>query len=586
METNLLVIKDELNKYAKTISKLFSMDVGICDKDLIRITGSGPQKVGERIKGKANKKTLKTKETTVILNPREDIICQGCSEKSCCIEVLEISTPIIYKENIIGLISLVSFDETQKKRVIDNLKNYLDFVEQMAELISVRFVEYNESLEQNERENILVKILNTIQKGVLRFNKDSIVTSANMFALKKISLEENLIGKKIELISQDDFIMEEEVFKLKIDKKELLTLGKILPFDSFGKNEKIFIFDDMNKVNNGIRELIETSNSVSISNILGESSFTKQLKERIKRVAKSKSTVLITGESGTGKELVARSLHYHSDRRNSPFVVINCAAIPESLLESELFGYVKGAFTGADKNGRMGKFELANGGVIFLDEIGDMPLYLQAKILRVLQEKRVTRIGSNRDIDLDIRIIAATNVDLEKKIKEKQFREDLYYRLKVIPFEVKPLRERKQDILPITRYLIKKYNKITEKYIDFIDIEVEDIFLNYLWPGNIRELENVVELMFNLSDYTDMLTADIIPEKLRLQNKAKVKDDIIENSNNLDCRELQNFEDIEIDYIKKALKLYGDDTEAKKKIASKMGIGLTTLYRKLLKYNI
>lgn len=586
METNLLVIKDELNKYAKTISKLFSMDVGICDKDLIRITGSGPQKVGERIKGKANKKTLKTKETTVILNPREDVICHGCSEKSCCIEVLEISTPIIYKENIIGLISLVSFDETQKKRVIDNLKNYLDFVEQMAELISVRFVEYNESLEQNKRENILVKILNTIQKGVLRFNKDNIVTSTNMFALKKISLEENLIGKKIELISQDDFIMEEEVFKLKIDKKELLTLGKILPFDSFGKNEKIFIFDDMNKVNNGIRELIETSNSVSISNILGESSFTKQLKERIKRVAKSKSTVLITGESGTGKELVARSLHYHSDRRNSPFVVINCAAIPESLLESELFGYVKGAFTGADKNGRMGKFELANGGVIFLDEIGDMPLYLQAKILRVLQEKRVTRIGSNRDIDLDIRIIAATNVDLEKKIKEKQFREDLYYRLKVIPFEVKPLRERKQDILPITRYLIKKYNKITEKYIDFIDIEVEDIFLNYLWPGNIRELENVVELMFNLSDYTDMLTADIIPEKLRLQNKAKVKDDIIENSNNLDCRELQNFEDIEIDYIKKALKLYGDDTEAKKKIASKMGIGLTTLYRKLLKYNI
>ena len=585
MKTDLLVIKDELRKYAKTISKLFSMDVGICDKNLVRITGSGPQKIGEKIKGRANKKTLETKETTVILNPREDEICNGCSEKNCCLEVLEISTPIMYEGKIIGLISLVSFDENQKKRVLENLKNYLDFVEQMAELISVRFIEYNENLEKTERENVLSTILNTIQKGVLRFNSTGVITSANNFALKKIDLDGGVVGKKLKLSFQNDFLMEEEVYKLEVEEKELNVLGKILPFEAFGKNEKIFIFDDMNKVNDGIRGLVETSNSVSLKNIIGESQFTNLLKERIKHVAPSKSTVLITGESGTGKELVARALHYHSSRRNAPFVVINCAAIPESLLESELFGYVRGAFTGADKNGRMGKFELANGGVIFLDEIGDMPLYLQAKILRVLQERKVTRVGSNRDIELDIRIIAATNVDLEKKILEKEFREDLYYRLKVIPFEIAPLRERKEDILPITRNLIKKYNKITEKYISFIDIEVEKLFLKYSWPGNIRELENVVEFMFNLSDNSDILSLSTIPEKL-LENKSLNKISIKNNQNFEDNLELEEFHEIERRYIKKSLELLGKDTEAKKNIANKMGIGLTTLYRKIQKYGL
>ncbi|MBC2852690.1 sigma 54-interacting transcriptional regulator [Cetobacterium sp. 2G large] len=585
MKTDLLVIKDELKKYAKTISKLFAMDVGICDKNLIRITGSGPQKIGEKIRGRANKKTLETKETTVILNPREDEICSGCSEKDCCLEVLEISTPIMYEGKLIGLISLVSFDENQKKRVLENLKNYLDFVEQMAELISIRFIEYNESLEKTERENVLTTILNTIQKGVLRFNSEGIITSINNFALKKIESDSRILGKKIQLSSQNDFLMEEEIYKLKVQEKELTVLGKILPFEAFGKNEKIFIFDDMNKVNDGIRGLVETSNSVSLENIIGDSEFTKLLRERIKHVAPSKSTVLITGESGTGKELVARALHYHSSRRNAPFVVINCAAIPESLLESELFGYVRGAFTGADKNGRMGKFELANGGVIFLDEIGDMPLYLQAKILRVLQERKVTRVGSNRDIELDIRIIAATNVDLEKKILEKEFREDLYYRLKVIPFEIAPLRDRREDILPITKNLIKKYNRITEKYISFIDIEVEKLFLNYSWPGNIRELENVVEFMFNLSDNSDILSLSTVPEKL-LENRRINNEIVVEKKESKDVSYMEDFQVVEKSYIEKALKIFGRDTEGKKKIADKMGIGLTTLYRKIQKYNI
>ena len=584
MKVNLQDIKEELKKYANTISKLFSMDVGICDKNLVRITGSGPQKIGEIIKGRANKKALETGETTVILNPREDSICDGCSEKKCCLETLEISTPIRNEKKIIGLISLVSFDEKQKEKIENDLKNYLDFVEQMAELISIRFTEYKENLEKAERENVLSTILNTLQKGVIRFDENNIITTRNKYALKKIDIDSEIIGKKVKIESLEDFLMKEEIFKLKIDYKEVEVVGKILPFESFGRNEKLFIFDDMNKVNSNIRELVETSNSVSTKNIIGESHFTRELKERIKRVSLSKSTVLITGESGTGKELVARALHFHSDRRNAPFIVINCAAIPDSLLESELFGYVKGAFTGADKNGRMGKFELSNGGVIFLDEIGDMPLYLQAKLLRVIQERKVTRIGSNRVIDLDIRIISATNVDLEKRIEEKKFRSDLYYRLKVIPFELIPLRHRKEDILPIAYKLIKKYNKITDKYIQNIDEKVENILLDYNWPGNIRELENTIEFMFSISNNGETLDVSTVPEKLlNIDEKVKVNEKIFDFEKNY---KLDDFEEIEKNYIKKALKIYGSDTDGKKEISKKMSIGLTTLYRKIQKYEI
>lgn len=205
----------------------------------------------------------------------------------------------------------------------------------------------------------------------------------------------------------------------------------------------------------------------------------QKLKKTIKKIASSTSTVLVSGESGTGKELVARAIHNESNRREEPFIAINCAAIPDSLLESELFGYVKGAFTGADPMGKMGKFELANKGTIFLDEIGDMPLSLQTKLLRVLQERKVIRIGSNKQVNIDVRVIAATNKNLIDLIEEDKFREDLYYRLNVIPIEIPPLRERIEDIKLLTDFFIKKYLSLFNK--DFMKIKIDkqvwDVFL-------------------------------------------------------------------------------------------------------------
>ncbi len=249
-----------------------------------------------------------------------------------------------------------------------------------------------------------------------------------------------------------------------------------------------------------------------LGGMLGQSRPMRQVFDLIQRVAKTNSTVLIFGESGTGKELTARAIHELSSRRSFPLIPVNCGAIPEDLLESELFGHEKGAFTGA-LHTRIGRFELANGGTIFLDEIGDMSPALQVKLLRVLQEHEIERVGGVRSIPVDIRIIAATHRDLEKAIRENRFREDLYYRLNVIPIELPPLRERKEDIPLLTRYFLERFNARNGSRIEGISKEVLDYFMKYSWPGNIRELENLVERLVVLKG-EGKITEEDLPDKI------------------------------------------------------------------------
>lgn len=330
---------------------------------------------------------------------------------------MEIATPIYCNNQIEGVLGLLCFNEDQKKKILLDEESYLRFTQQIAEFIGMKFNEYKESLIQKEREETLNHLLNNVTKGVILIDENSRITSINQIGIKKLKLSSNPEGKEARLISQNDYIMNEEIFKLMIGNKEYNVIGKKVPMHSIKKNKVIgFIFDDIQKVNKNIVEVSNQYNRITLDDIHGTSQSIQSLKDYIKIIANSNSTVLITGESGTGKELIARSLHSCGNRKDNPLVVINCSAIPDSLLESELFGYVKGAFTGANNNGHMGKFELANGGVIFLDEIGDMPLYLQSKLLRVIQEKKIERIGSNKSIDLDIKIIAATNADLKQKI--------------------------------------------------------------------------------------------------------------------------------------------------------------------------
>ncbi len=271
-------------------------------------------------------------------------------------------------------------------------------------------------------------------------------------------------------------------------------------------------------------------------NIVGRSKKMLQIFDLITRVARNNVTVLITGESGTGKELIARAIHQYSDRAQKPFVAVNCAAIPENLMESELFGHERGSFTGAIER-RLGKFELAQGGTLFLDEISSMRIELQAKLLRALQEREIERIGSMRAIPIDVRIIAATNQDLRTLIKQDKFREDLYYRLNVIPIFLPPLRARKEDIPLLVEHFLEKYNRLFQRAVKGLSPSAMERLLHYHWPGNIRELENIIErlvaittnqyiqlqeLPLDLSAPDSLLTNDLFEEQTTLREAVQL----------------------------------------------------------------
>jgi len=270
------------------------------------------------------------------------------------------------------------------------------------------------------------------------------------------------------------------------------------------------------------RENINLKNQLKkkyrFENIIGDSEKMEKVFETVEKVADSDSTVLILGESGTGKELIAKAIHYNSYRREGPFVPVNCAAIPSELLESELFGHEKGAFTNAIRT-RIGRFELANGGTLLFDEIGDMSPQLQSKLLRVLQERQFERIGGMKPITTDIRVLAATHQDLKKAIQQRKFREDLYYRLNVIPIEIPPLRERKADIPLLVHHFLTHISKSKKKKINGIMDEALRRLMEYDWPGNVRELENTIERVAILSDH-EIITLQDLPEKIQARSEA------------------------------------------------------------------
>lgn len=286
--------------------------------------------------------------------------------------------------------------------------------------------------------------------------------------------------------------------------------------------ETAFTHTQLEKENNQLRS--ELNNKYQFNNIVGQSKGISNVLDLVEKVADSDSTVLVTGESGTGKELVAKAIHYNSSRANNAFVPINCGAIPTELLESELFGHVKGAFTGAIAN-RIGRFEMATGGTIFLDEIGDMSATLQVKLLRVLQEREFEPVGSPKTIQADVRVIAATNINLEKAVEEGRFREDLFYRLNVIPIQIPALRQRKSDIPLLFQHFLEKFNTERHKSISGISPEALDLIYNYEWPGNIRELENLVERITILKSNGHVDASDL-PEKYRNSSYPTSSDEI------------------------------------------------------------
>lgn len=310
----------------------------------------------------------------------------------------------------------------------------------------------------------------------------------------------------------------------------------------------------------------------TVDDIIGDCSIMQDLKDSVRKVAKTNSNVLIMGESGTGKELFAHSIHAGSMRRKAPFVCVNCGSIPEQLIESELFGYEEGAFTGARKGGKIGLFPAAHGGTIFLDEIGELPLSMQVRLLRVLQDREIQRVGSNVREKVNVRVVAATNRNLYQMVKKGEFRSDLYYRLNVVTLHLPLLRERKEDLPLLIRMILSKISKKENLGAIEISREAMDHLLRYDWPGNVRELENVLERAINFTDAGEKIKAKNLPERI---TGSMVSQTV------MPLKELM--ENTEKDAIKDALLRCRN---CKAKAANELGISRTTLYEKMMKYEI
>ena len=579
-------IQETVERYAEIISKIAFVDVEVVDRRLFRVAGTGMFKahVNEDMSsaGYTYSRVLETGERQIIYEPGKDPVCDQCPQKGICGEEIEIAMPVRLGEEIIGVIGLVGNSKSRKRMILRNEKLYLDLIEQISDFIAGKAAEVEDAKDRMALLGAIDHAINHMDQGVLLMGNDDTVAIANDYARRR--LKEDPVGKKAVIVPTGDTMNHRKEYRLSVGKRELSVLGEVYRVPGFtNQYSSVLLFEDTRDVQKRYYEMTATVRTVKVDNIVGSSPATMRMKEDIARIAGSTSTVLITGESGTGKEMVATAIWDLSGRKKNRFVAINCAAIPEALLESELFGYVKGAFTGADPNGRMGKFELADKGTIFLDEIGDMPLYLQAKLLRVLQERTIIRIGSNQVIPIDVRVIAATNKDLKEMIREKKFREDLYYRLNVIPLKIPPLRERKEDIEELTDYFAGRYAGLLGKTVRHITESVRRALAACPWRGNVRELENVVEFMVNMMGEDGVLDERTLPrdfwddaeeEQIRRAELQPEDGEMI-----VPLKELERLE------IEKALRICGSTTDGKKEAAARLGIGVATLYRKLEQYS-
>ena len=506
------------------------------------------------------------------------------------LELAEICTPIKIDSTIIGIIGLVALNEQQKAILLDKERKMVVFVEKMAELLAAKAYQKSILSEVEVSNNEMTTILETTHEGIFAINRNGYIKHSNSIAETLFSTTKgDILGSHINKFMMGSPALEvirtgigytenEEIYKKDSGNLHLIVTAK--PFFSNEEvNGVVLSFRDISEAEKLVYKINTRALKYTFDDILGESAAIRRAKNQALLTARGNSTVLIMGESGTGKEMFAKAIHHASPRAKQSFVSVNCGAIPENLLESELFGYEKGAFTGASEKGKIGKFEMASGGTIFLDEIGDMPLHLQVKILHVLQNMRYERVGGNKTVIVDVRVIAATNKDLEAMIREGTFREDLYYRLSVIPMNIPPLRDRKEDIRLLMNHFLEKYKTFMNRKITGFDKDAEQAYLNYDWPGNVRELENAVEYGTNMA-FGDVIGLDALPARLLKKEASPI---VI---GEMDLPLTEQIRHYEREIILNKLNKHRNDSNVKDVVAKELGLSRATLYRKLAELNI
>lgn len=480
-----------------------------------------------------------------------------------------------YDGNIIGCLDLTGYSEEVHPHTLGMVVAAVDSIERMLKMDKC-------SQELMISRKYTHTIMDSIPIGIITSDLEGNIKVANthaseMFGYYIREMKRMKIGQLFDgweavrdvLCSKKPFT-DEEVF---VNARKNKLQFNLSAYPILDNNENIidvvYVFSEVKKVRKLANKIMGRQAIYTFDKIIGNNDKFIATIELSKKIADSKSTILISGESGTGKEIFAQSIHNYSNRKEEPFIAINCGAIPKNLIESELFGYEEGAFTGAKRSGHPGKFEVADGGTIFLDEIGEMPLDMQTRLLRVIEESTVSRIGGTNEILVDVRIIAATNKNLIEEVEKGNFRKDLFYRLNVLPIKLPPLRERKEDIKLLVEYFMKRIAKrLNKKMVKISDEQMEHL-MRYSWPGNVRELENFIELIINTEE---------IPEHFKCNDNTLETSECIE----IEQRDL-SLDNMEKKYIIKALKKYNGNITLSAKALS---IGRNTLYRKIKKHNI
>lgn len=580
----LMQIQPTIQRFARMLASVLQLEVEIVDDNLCRVAGTGAygKYLGRPLSGNSRllRYVLESKKEKVVTHSRFDPLCEDCDSKENCREKAFLGTPVIMQDRCVGVISLIAVTHEQQEHINDNLREFSDYVRHISTIFVSKLLE-----DQSGSDNIS-KIFSTMienmDQGVLVIDEDNRVQFANQTALKILgAVQNNMMGKSVRfrpLTFESNFTHGHMQHIVSWDDKSELIIGQL--HHVAGRQLFLMAFHQSH-----------TSSSVSIATdephieqLVGECRVMRQLKRLISRIAPSPSSIMIVGESGTGKEVVARAIHKLSERRNKPFIAINCAAIPEQLLESELFGYVKGAFTGASANGKTGLIQAANSGTLFLDEIGDMPLMLQAKLLRAIEAREVLPLGASSPVQVDIRIISATNQNLGQFIAEGKFREDLFYRLNVIPLTLPPLRERQDDIELLVHYFLHLHTRRLGLVYPGIAPDVVTLLRHHQWPGNLRELSNLMEYLVNVVPSGEVIDSTLLPPNLINNGKAPEPVSAVSHMAQLlsDDTGGTALEEMEKQMIREALSRHSN----KKQVADELGIGIATLYRKIKKYEL
>lgn len=581
---DLMDIQPTVQNIADAIASVLKIEVEIANHDFIRVAGTGEQESGvlQQMEGDlVYQSAVRTGRPVIIENPGFESVCERCLFYQNCSETGEICSPITYKGEPIGVIGLLAFNEDQRLRLFDNTDDILSFLEKMANLLASKLHEH-EMLEELTNNSLkMTKMMNLVEQGIIIMDEQGNLAEMNVKAKMLLGINEYSDKEGVcKLLKEIDYDAPDkrQTINLTINEREqplFVTLQKLIT--SQKSTEYLLIIQAVEEIQNLADQAAETKKK-AFDHIIGISPQIKEVKDYAFKASQSHSSILILGESGTGKEEFAKAIHRASPRKDHPFITVNCGAIPDHLLESELFGYEKGAFTGANQTGKPGKFELANNGTIFLDEIGEMPSQLQVKLLRVVQQMEVERLGGTKTKPVDVRVIAATNRNLQSMVENGLFREDLYFRLNVIPMMIPALRSRKEDILALSDHFIKQFNEEFNAYVLGFGKDVKELMLNHPWKGNVRELKNFIEYLFNFIQdgwVTLEEAKPIISRKLEVKQQAQAS-------------ELPSFslEKMEKETIEEALIYVKKNDLPMDKASELLNIGRATLFRKIKKYQI